>query len=353
MKHSSRYSLTDPDVIVANQRGEMTPEQRARLSSLRLDSLILPVIVLIIGLAFCIFGIAALVTLWPYLASGPAFVWIFFTLMSLVGSVASVLALLYIVRLILARREWLTEQIEHAEGQITWGGQNYITEVEGRRLKPAGRLNLPPGNYQLFYLPRAGWLLSAERLAAGEQQTSPDLRNILAHANGSSLEAIVDNRRGRLADDQVRPLLHLVARCFLESLILIGIAAIFAFTFLTRHDLNMVVVRITLGAIIALSLFSLWRVVRIIVDILRKQVVVTEGLVRKTFSEHLNRMWQKHRTYYYQINNLKFEVSRRSYNALVTGLAYRLYYVPRSKTMVGIEPLSSQDSAEQPTSIGQ
>jgi len=50
---------------------------------------------------------------------------------------------------------------------------------------------------------------------------------------------------------------------------------------------------------------------------------------------------------------LKFEVSRRSYSALVAGLAYRLYYVPRSKTMVSIEPLSSQDSAEQPTSIEQ
>jgi hypothetical protein len=188
-------------------------------------------------LAFCIFGVVALVKLYPYLASEPAFVWVFFTLMILVGSVASVLALLYIVRLILARREWLTEQIEHAEGQIAWGGQNYIAEVEGRRLKPCGRLNLLPGNYRFFYLPRAGWLLSAERLATGEQKTPPDLRNILAHANGSSLEAIVDNRRGRLADDQVRPLLHLVARCFLESLILIGIAAIFAFTFPTRHDL--------------------------------------------------------------------------------------------------------------------
>jgi hypothetical protein len=353
MKHSSRYSLTDPDVIAANQRGEITPEQRARLSSLRLDSLILPVIVLIIGLAFCIFGIAALVTLWPYLASEPAFVWIFFTLMSLVGSVASVLALLYIVRLILARREWLTERIEQAEGQITWSGQNYIAEVEGRRLKPAGRLNLLPGNYQLFYLPRAGWLLSAERLAAGEQQTSPDLRNILAHANDSSLEAIVDNRRGRLADDQVRPLLRLMLRHSLESLALIGIALIFAMRFVSeKYELvNPVIVRITLGAIGALALYALLRVVRIIADIRARQVIAVEGLVQKTF--RMTRRWPVRTWYYYQINVLKFEVSRRSYNALIAGLAYRLYYVPRSKTMVGIEPLSSQDSAEQPTSIGQ
>jgi hypothetical protein len=348
MKRSSRYTLTDPDVIAANRMGEITPEQHARLGSLRLDSLILPVIVLIIGLAFCIFGIAALVTLWPYLASEPAFVWIFFTLMILVGSVASVFALLYTVRRILARHEWLTERIEQAESQITWSGQNYIAEVEGRRLKPAGRLNLLPGNYRFFYLPRAGWLLSAERLATGEQQTLPDLRNILAHANGSSLEAIADNRRGRLADAQVRPLLHLVARCFLESLILIGIAAIFASTFPGSHGPSTVIILVTSGTIGTLSLYSLLRAIRIIADIWTKQIAVTEGLVRKTFREHMSRTWRKHRTYYYQVNNLKFEVSQRGYNVLIVGLPYRLYYAPRSKRMVGIEPLASADATGRP-----
>ncbi len=304
-------------------------------------------IVLILGLAFCIFGIAALVTLWPYLASEPAFVWIFFTLMGLVGGVASVLALLYIVRLILAQREWLTERIEHTEGQIAWGRQNYIAEVEGCRLKPCGRLNLLPGNYRFYYLPHAGWLLSVERLAAGGEETPPDLSNILACANGFRLEAIEDNRRGRLADDQVRQLLHLTAHYFSESLILIGIAAIFAFSFLTRHDLNVAIVRITLGALIALSLFSLWRVVRIIVDILRKQVAMTEGLARKTFREQISRTWQKRRIYYYQINNLKFEVSQRGYNVLIAGLPCRLYYAPCSKRMVGIAPLASFDVSAQ------
>ena len=69
MKHSSRYSLTDPDVIAANRMGEITPEQHARLGSLRFDSFVVPVLVLIIGLAFCIFGDGGTRDTRPYLAS--------------------------------------------------------------------------------------------------------------------------------------------------------------------------------------------------------------------------------------------------------------------------------------------
>jgi len=54
-------------------------------------------------------------------------------------------------------------------------------------------------------------------------------------------------------------------------------------------------------------------------------------------------MWQKHRTYYYQIIIYEIRGVATEYNALVTGWKYRLYYVPRSKTMSALEPLSSRD----------
>ena len=122
---------------------------------------------------------------------------------------------------------------------------------------------------------------------------------------------------------------------------MIGIAAIFAFTFPRSHGPSIVIILITSGTIGTLSLYALLLAIRIIADIWRKQVAVTEGLVRKTFREQMGRTWRKRRTYYYQINNLRFEVSQRSYNALIAGLPYRLYYTPRSKRMVGIEPLAS------------
>jgi len=71
------------------------------------------------------------------------------------------------------------------------GGQNYITEVEGRRLKPAGRLNLRPAIINSFiYRGQAGCYRRRDSLP--ESNKLARLAQYIAHANGSSLEAIVD-----------------------------------------------------------------------------------------------------------------------------------------------------------------
>ena len=88
-------------------------------------------------------------------------------------------------------------------------------------------------------------------------------------------------------------------------------------------------------------LYSLLRVIRIFADVRAGQVVVVEGLVHKMFRSQPSRSGQEIRTYYYQINGMKFEVSQQGYHALIPGLLYRLYYVPHAKEMVGVEPLSS------------
>jgi hypothetical protein len=44
-------------------------------------------------------------------------------------------------------------------------------------------------------------------------------------------------------------------------------------------------------------------------------------------------------TYYYKVDKLKFRVPAHAYTALVSGMSYRIYYTPRSKTLVSIEPL--------------
>jgi hypothetical protein len=39
---------------------------------------------------------------------------------------------------------------------------------------------------------------------------------------------------------------------------------------------------------------------------------------------------------------LKFQVSGRAYAALISGLAYRIYYTPASKTLMSIEPIGGE-----------
>ena len=36
---------------------------------------------------------------------------------------------------------------------------------------------------------------------------------------------------------------------------------------------------------------------------------------------------------------MTFQVSGRAYTALISGLAYRIYYTPASKTLMSIEPI--------------
>ncbi len=43
--------------------------------------------------------------------------------------------------------------------------------------------------------------------------------------------------------------------------------------------------------------------------------------------------------YAYEIQNMRFSVSERSYDALIEGVRYRAYYLPHSKALVNIEPL--------------
>ena len=215
MKHSSRYSLTDPDVIAANRRGEITPEQRARIRSamngLR-NSLVFYSIFMGIPV-LGIFGILVSMTKVPAYDSG-------IYAMVFIISAGSMLWIPYLVRVILTHRELSAGHIEQTEGQVVWRGRNYVVETPGRRLRFFGKLNLLPDDYRFLHLPHTGWLLSAERLTGvGEEQTMRDLLKILAQANHFSLTAVAVNRAGRLADDQiwrlVRPMVgYMIAGLF-------------------------------------------------------------------------------------------------------------------------------------------
>ena len=44
-------------------------------------------------------------------------------------------------------------------------------------------------------------------------------------------------------------------------------------------------------------------------------------------------------SYSYDIAGQRFPVSETAYHALVDGVPYRFYYLPRSKTLINIEPL--------------
>jgi hypothetical protein len=83
------------------------------------------------------------------------------------------------------------------------------------------------------------------------------------------------------------------------------------------------------GGLLALT-FGLRRVA----DALGRQVRAVEGIVSGEADSSGDST-----TYRYKVNGMRFRVPGQGYTALVSGLAYRIYYTPRSKTLVSIEPL--------------
>ena len=84
----------------------------------------------------------------------------------------------------------------------------------------------------------------------------------------------------------------------------------------------------------------------IVGDMLAKRVRAAEG--RVTVREEDKKGKRDTVTiYYFQMKERSFQVSRKAYLALDDGGSYRVYYLPRSQTLVAIEPTVLAKEAEE------
>ncbi len=72
-------------------------------------------------------------------------------------------------------------------------------------------------------------------------------------------------------------------------------------------------------------------------DLLGGQVASAAGAVHKSMRQTYGRNASTY--YYYKLDALVWTVTPEAYRALIEGPAYRVYYLPRSKMLLGIEPL--------------
>ena len=74
-------------------------------------------------------------------------------------------------------------------------------------------------------------------------------------------------------------------------------------------------------------------------NIVQKKVESMEGVGFKTYTIDSD---NNSETYYYKIGDTRFQVnSRAAYDALISELMYRAYYLPNSKVLVNIEALET------------
>ena len=335
MARKTGSPLTSQKEIAANQRGQITKHQQSRLGGvfwqkkqrclgIALASLV-PMVGTLIGAVAALASGRSDLGAWPIgllaVSAGLFCVW-------LVPSVG-----------IYLRWRWLDrnltrEAIAEGEGTVYWKRGRYVLQLaDGKRLDPIYSPDLLPGRYRFYYLPRYHWLLTADPL---EEVTQVDdleqLNHRLARANWFQSSALVANRDGHLTGLQRTMILGRFAAYIVGGFVVV--ALFFGYLIYTDglSEGLWVLGAIVVGMVV-LSLYLGRKSLSAIMDCLQGQVVTIEGPVTKDFEVSTDSSV----SYYYELGKTVFRVNEAGYEALVAGLNYRLYLLPRSQKLVNIE----------------
>jgi hypothetical protein len=327
--------LTNQKEIAANQRGQITKRQQSRLGGVfwqkkqRWLGVVLASLVPIIGPL--IGAVAALSSGRSDLGAWPMGLLCVSVALFSVWFAPSVLIYL--------RWRWLDrnlvrETIAEGEGTVYWKHRRYVLELaDGKRLDPIYSPDLLPGRYRFYYLPRYHWLLTAEPLE--EVAQADDLEQLnrrLARANWFQFSGLAANRDGYLTVLQRGMILGRFAAYAIGGFFVVIL--FFGYLIYTDglHEGLWVLVAVVAGMLI-LSLYLGRKSLSAIVDCFQGRVVVAVGLVTKDFEVSTDSSV----SYYYKLDRVVFHVNEAGYEALVAGLIYRLYLLPRSQKLVNTE----------------
>lgn len=344
---SMLYDLDHPRYVEANRRGEITPDQKLFLDNIVSFYAALKQqgpLLLVAFLAFwaCLFFSALLFNQGVSQAV-------------VLAADAIVIAgtLAYLSRRLARYFRWRSKtkldlagsSIAQTTGQVRWGRKTFeVHSPHGRlRLPYAERDDLQPGSrYRFYFLPQSKTVLSAELLEpAAEDEVSRGLTEILARANNLSLEALTENRMGKLSRKQMTLFLPDIAL----SISMIVLPGAFVFYQFNQRGFSMDPRTLEWGTLlvgtvsIGLILFGLYRIATSLADMLGGWVDSVEGIGLKRIAVSEDSEGDTTSTYYYCVNGMDFKVKEEGYHALVENRPYRVFFTPRSRKMVNIEAL--------------
>ena len=345
------YDLTNPDYVEANRAGEIHPEQNAMLghpggrlvrwavaSTRRQPRSAVLVPFLLVFALLALWGSDLLSC--TVAAAGGGLV--------AAGALGVGLYRLYRLRTRSAtlRGDLEGQTIRSASGRLVFEEGDYRIEAGDLDLRlPFGGFTTltPRTDYRFYYLADAGDVLSAERLGRSTSGRAQEaLTEILAEANGFQISALASNRKGLLAPGQIRHLLgNLILPLLFGVFALVVVTRLFLPTLTSESPPDLDTGRILIGGIvIVVGLVSFYLSARSLLDILWGRVETAAGPVRL---EQRTRRDDDGTTtkYFYKLGDRRFSVSRRGFRALVPTATYRVYYAPRSKTLVNIEALEA------------
>jgi len=333
-KYYALFDIPTPQNFEANQRGRLTPGQQTALeqaakkqrSQVAIWVLTFSILFVLFGLLFWAIARDSGTSLLQYvILSGGAIA---------VGLGIFAFFLFPDISLLLAGEDLQNGGVEAALGKVAWTGRRYRLSSDSRELKTlrSGVTVPPPGEYRFYCLSHSGLVIMAEALGSDFARPSKDLLlDALVRANHFSMADLDVNRQGSLSGLQV---LKLMAYAGWQAIMFLASALA---GYLVLRDLpsgeDQLWAGLSGALVVILALIAAWNILGAVWDILTGKATHTEGIV--TRHEHRTR---NSRSYSYQINQHKFKVSHIAYNALIDGREYRVYFAPRSKRLLGIEP---------------
>jgi hypothetical protein len=322
---SADRNLGRPEDLAANRQGTITDEQRRAALGLNWGSgCVVLIVALVAGALLVPLATAALA---DFMQGAVAF-----------GAVLVILPIVLftgwmVMRWWLVRQDLAAGQISLADGEVRWRQHRYAAEFPDRpRWASNSVTSLAPGAYRFYYLPRSGHVLSAEPLPAMSiLGAESGLNQTLRRVHGFSQADLEANREGRLGAGQALRLLLSAGGLALVTLVVVGLIGTLAWGIFADNEGSPIGLAFGLiGVIVGLMLG--WTMLKLMLDLFSGRVEQASGVGTRSI-----RPAGRSTTYYYHIGGQRFTVSYRGYQALVPDQVYRLYYVPRSRRLVGIE----------------
>lgn len=346
--------FTDPDVIASNRQGIITPEQQEIL----LFYVSWPFWGCLVW--FILTGLILFPFWWPGSEQLPAFMMPLYVLIFGGGAVLTTAMFGWqIWKGLRQRQEIKRGPVVWADGEVIVRGERFEVLIpDGRLQSPVQKFNLLPGPYRFYFLPRSRFLLSAEsieqnaadlvanalnipRLPADLTRALPALMQTFRFNEADLAQnragGLTNRQRGRTFLDILLYLGMLLAVTFFAGLVVAGYWFGWTEPEIPDSWLFQVWQFVCLGGIVLFAFgYPLWNIATRLIDILSGQVSTLSGPIQ--FKIRGGRS----STSYYVIQGQEFQVKHTAYHSFIEKLPYHVYYIPRTKEIVSLEPVEGR-----------
>ena len=342
-------NLLNEQAFAANQRGQITPEQQKEFSSISWMRVV--GLVFVIALLGCVLGLGIFSLVgWAGTRSlGNILLSLLFALIFLAVSFSIAYSILQpIRRRAVIQRDYENGGMRQGEGQLVYGKKGYSFDLGNGMTTlplPANQSNgLVPGTiYQVYYFEGSGYLLSAKAARpANPTQVASALNDILAMVNRFSAEDLLANCQGQVTTGQRAKLIpNLFMGIFIIAL---GVLFFVPFGMTFASSRNTLTMLLLTAFFVIFPVIGLFIIFKALSEMAFPTLKSLDGVGFKG-QRVVHTGKSSYVEYFYTIQGQRFVVNHRAHTALVDGLNYRIYYLPRSKKMLSIEVFNNANSS--------